>query len=168
MRPTKARYKYIIAKAKMLSRILNLNPPVDVNKILQSQQVRLEFILDLREPNVIKYRDDHIILLPPYGKDEEIRWVATKKFAHVYLGHFNLYPVQRIVFGSVIETLSDTELEVLDQEARVFALELLMPEDFVRKLVSYPVSDDQIRTLKQIFGVTTEILSERLKEVVFI
>lgn len=162
MRPTEIRHKYVMAKAKMLSRILNLTPPVDVNKLLQFQQVRLEFILDLCEPTVVKCGDDHIILLPPYEKDEEIRWVATKKFAHVYLGHFEIYPVQRIIFGSVIETLSDAELEILDREARVFASELLMPEDLVKKLVSYPVSDDQIRTLEQYFGLAAEIVLDRI------
>ena len=164
MRPIEARNKYIIAKARMLSRILNLSPPVNVNKLLQFRQVRLEFILDLCEPTVVKYGDDHIILIPPYEKDEEIRWVATKKFAHVYLGHFKIYPVQRIIFGSVIETLSDAELEILDQEVRIFASELLMPGDFVKNFINYPVSNDQIPMLEQYFGLAAEIVLDRLAE----
>jgi len=162
MKPTTVRYKYVVAKAKMLTRNLNLSPPVQVNRVIESQKLRLEYILDLHEPIIIKYEDEFIILLPPLDSEEQARWVTIEKFAHICLRHFEIYPVQRMIFSCTIETLSDPELEILNQEARVFALELLMPEELVQELIKDTNESNRINTLKNYFGVTSDIVAERL------
>lgn len=124
MRPTQVRYDYVMAKARALKRDWKPGTPAQLRRILKLHKIRLEFVLDLQRPYAIKYCDDYIIALPPLDSDEQIRLAFIKQFAHIYLGHFDIYQAQSMTNDRVFINLTDKELKILESETHIFAQEL--------------------------------------------
>lgn len=168
MRPTRARRKYAIAKAKMLRRALNLTgPPVPVEDVITSHGITIKYELELQEPIIVKSGDKYIILMSPFANENFDRLTLIKSFAHMYLRHFELYAINKIIFNHAVELLTESETFVLEQEAQIFAEEFLVPEEWLREAVQCPFTAEHFDYLRNTFKVPGEIILKRLKELKF-
>lgn len=168
MRPTRVRRRYAIAKAKMLRRALNLTgPPVPVEDVITSHGIIIKYELELQEPVIVKYGDKYIIFTAPIANENFDRLTLIKSFAHMYLEHFELYAVNKIIFDYPVELLTESEIFLLEQEAQVFAEEFLVPEEWLREAVQCPLTAEHFDYLRNTFKVPGEIILKRLKELKF-
>ncbi|MGB9803564.1 ImmA/IrrE family metallo-endopeptidase [Desulfofundulus sp.] len=166
MLPVAVRSAYARAKARALLKEMAIpGPPVPVEEILRRHNILWEYAFDLEAPTTVKYRGRYIILIPPSKSERRDRWSFGHEFAHVYLGHFKIYPVNRIVRGQAIDLLGEKEFYILDRECDIFVSELLMPKEWVYSAVKSPVlTMREVGELKDLFLVSWEAMLNRLDE----
>ncbi|WP_353928694.1 ImmA/IrrE family metallo-endopeptidase [Desulfofundulus kuznetsovii] len=166
MLPTSVRRGYARAKARMLLKELAIpGPPVPIEEILEQYKVLREYAFDLEAPTTVKFRGKYIIFIPPSGNEFRDRWSFAHEFAHIYLKHFEIYPVNRIVMGQAIDLLGEKELYILDRECDIFVSELLMPKEWMYNAIDSPVLNmREVGELKDLFQVSWEAMLNRLDE----
>lgn len=164
------RYKYVLAKARMLHRELSLpGPPVDIEAIIHSKGIQLTYFFTPNfDAGTIMYAGKYYIIIRPFSLTRN-RWSMAHEFAHIYLEHFKFEPqiitetneFSRI--GGMLE-LSPEEHRVLDREANVFARELLMPAGWVKSAIGNKINRNTIRHVRKLFDVSWEAAIIRLDE----
>lgn len=165
MRPKYIRRDFVIAKVNELRKTLGIvGPFFSIEQVIKSYGIELEHVLDLENPIAVRYDGRHIIFMTPTAVPERDRWSLVHEFSHIYLGHFEDYMVDRIIDGHNVDILTNRERYILEREADIFTTELLLPKEWVLKLVNYPLSLGQVGRLKNFFGVSWEAMFYRLEE----
>ena len=138
-------------------------PPVPVKKIILQENWEFSYFYNSQYPEfaneegftLLKGGIYHIYVNAelPSGRDN---FTYAHEIAHVVLRHHKNYE---------IKNLSDHENWILDREANIFAVNLLMTEEWIRNRIDkLPLSLADIGNLKNQFGVSWEAIINRLDE----
>lgn len=165
-RPTRVRYDYARAKARLVVSEFGLvGPPVDVEAIMKERGIFLfrhkpigpvNYSVTFRDPTANLYYVSIIISTP--GREN---WDKGHEFGHVELKHHEQYDVDTLDG----DRLTELERWILDREANIFARDLLMPAMWVRREAGGAVGFADIAPLADLFGVSWEAMLIRLDEV---
>lgn len=160
MTPQKIRYRYALAKARMLHRELGLSgPPVDIEGIVRSHGIKLGYHFTPGYSIAIRYGTRYVISvnITNPGRD---RWSMAHEFGHIHLNHFDDFQ------GDTPHKcfLSEQQHYFLDREADIFAKELLMPPMWVKRIAGARIGEDTIRRVREEFDVSWEAAIIRLDE----
>jgi len=160
--PRRVRHRYVLAKARMLHRELDLpGPPVNIEEVIRSQGIWLSYaLISNLDAMAMMHNGKHYIVIHPFSFDRD-RWSMSHELGHIHLGHFELEPQDN---SDRISAFSQDEHRVLDREANIFARELLMPARWVKAAVGGRVSGGTIRRIREEFGVSWEAAIIRLDE----
>ena len=160
MKPQRVRYRYVVAKARMLHRELALpGPPVDIESIVKSHGIKLGYHFDLEYSIVFKFKSRYVISIYVSNPGRD-RWSMAHEFAHIYLRHFEDFQMNTLHD----DFLTERDHYILDREADIFARELLMPPVWIKRAVGDRISADTIRRVRDEFDVSWEAAIIRLDE----
>lgn len=160
-RPTTVRVAYATKAAREVLRIFGVEePPVDARAILSAFAHVLELELGTEGNRTV---DASTVLCPEgyvtclHNPDDPYRaaFTCAHEAGHIFLKHFVEFDVK---------ALTRAEIAILDREANIFARELLMPEEWVRRHSNPPCLGDQLVRLKNMFYVSWDALIRRLEE----
>lgn len=157
MRPRTIREGIARAKARYLLREYNISRPPVYPEDLAEQigiQVRYHCVDDVDFSFSIKKNGEYFIFAYISSNQGRDRWSVAHELGHIVLGHYELYPVDTIMY----DRLTDRERYILDREADIFTEELLMPAEWIMK---YTLKDTKLREL---FKVSKEAMSIRLSK----
>jgi Zn-dependent peptidase ImmA (M78 family) len=165
LRPKYVRTDYAISKARALRKSCKIEgPSVNIEDVIRSSGIMLKYVFDLECPTAVRVDGRYMILIPPTNCEPYDYWSLGHEFGHIYLLHCETYPVDRIVMGTYVELLTHEEISILEQECDVFVSEFLMPEEWVHRLISYPVSEQVIKEMKNAFRVSLDDMIKRLDQ----
>ncbi len=88
-----------------------------------------------------------------HGRRVNFTW--AHEAGHIYLEHGRLYDCNN---------LTQYERRILDREADLFAVELLMPRAWVERFVAVPCGPVGLEQAGELFGVSEPALARRLAE----
>lgn len=169
MVPVVIRKDYAILKARKVAELISITgPPVPVVDIITSLGIRIRYDQRLEAPVTIKRKDQYIMLMPESGNGGRNRWSLCHEFAHIALGHYETYALDKVVGENLVQRLSEREIYILEREADIFTAEFLMRKNWLREFVVPPITWKQIGRLKDLFGVSWEAMIKRLEETGYI
>jgi len=154
------REKYIQAKAlSFLKKYKVKMPPVPLQLIVKSEGISAVYHFDKPElgsgVTVRKGNGEYFIGLSISGSQEWDTWNLAVQFGHIALGHFRLFDIDTMTENR----LSKTDRDVLNREAKIFAMEILMPDYlFTRVVKQYDK-----KSLSSVFFVPTKYISEKIR-----
>lgn len=157
MRPRTIRDDIARAKARYLLREYNIvRPPVYPEDLAEriGIQVRYHCVDDVDFSFSLKKDGEYFIFAYISSNQGRDRWSVAHELGHIVLGHYELYPVDTIMY----DRLTDRERYILDREADIFTEELLMPAEWIMK---YTLKETELREL---FKVSKEAMSIRLSK----
>lgn len=160
----KANYNTAKNKAtEILSENFVLTPPVDPFEL--AGNYGLKFSVAIFEDDTISgylnLSEKRIYLNANDPLPRQV-FTAAHEFGHFVLGH-------KISGGVDVlyrKAIGDHQNDQKEKEANAFAAELLVPEEFIvkqKKLLNHLSLDQQIAKLSQIFKVSKQVISYRLK-----
>ncbi|MCF8022637.1 MAG: ImmA/IrrE family metallo-endopeptidase [Clostridiales bacterium] len=113
--------KYIASKAKMLLRGNKVKiPPIPIENIVESTGVRIKHDYNLHKTYAVKYKNNYIILLSQNSSETHTRVELAKKLGYLHLQH----PLTK-------KNIAVGTGDCMEQEMEIFALELLIPDEFL-------------------------------------
>lgn len=157
MRPRTIRDDIARAKARYLLREYNISrPPVYPEDLAEriGIQVRYHCVDDVDFSFSLKKNGKYFIFAYISSNQGRDRWSVAHELGHIVLGHYELYPVDTIMY----DRLTDRERYILDREADIFTEELLMPAEWIMQR-KWKESD-----LRELFKVSKEAMSIRLNK----
>ncbi|MCL6558906.1 MAG: ImmA/IrrE family metallo-endopeptidase [Firmicutes bacterium] len=169
MKPVDIRREFVVRKAKRIVKLLSINgPPVPIESIIASLDIKIKHDNRLERPTSVRYKNQYAILMPLSDNEGHRRWSLCHEFAHITLGHYDTYTVDKIVDGNLVHSLSEREIYILEREADIFTAEFMMRKSWLKEFVKPPVTWKQIGQLKDLFGVSWEAMINRLEETGYI
>jgi len=138
-------------------------PPVPINTILGNYGIKsLEVDIDEAIAGLLDPDDKAIFV----NKRDSIK---KKTFTLAYeLGHFLLHAKQVEKDPDIAilyrKPIGSSEYTVVEKEAVTFAVSLLVPEEFLKDVISKHGKVATATVMSDIFGVTEEIVKYRMKE----
>jgi len=169
MMPVVIRKDYAISKARKVAELFSITgPPVPVVDIITSLDIKIRYDERLEAPVTVRRKGKYIMLMPESDNNGRDRWSLCHEFAHIVLGHYETYAVDRVIGGNLVQRLSEREIYILEREADIFTAEFLMRKNWLREFVAPPITWKQIGRLKDLFGVSWEAMINRLEETGYI
>ncbi len=163
MKPKKVRHHYVTQKAEQLYKEFNLkNPPFPIREILTAYNTEIHHV-EIKKPIIILHGNKYIIL--PGDTYFPNNWTLIQQFAHIYLGHFEEFTVDKLNRSLIEENLTNEEIDILTQEADLFAHEFLLPRKWVLNNLTSRPTENQINFAVKTAGVPREIIKERLRKI---
>lgn len=143
--------------ARGIIKNFNLNePPVDLYYIAEKLNCIIRYAKDF-PPTVDGMvlplaSGEYLVLINQYIKSVRKRFTLAHELGHVYLKHYLKYGLYKS---------KDSQKDIIERQADVFATELLMPKHWVRK---YYQKETDIESLANLFWVSKEAMTIRLRE----
>ncbi|NMA64473.1 MAG: ImmA/IrrE family metallo-endopeptidase [Syntrophomonadaceae bacterium] len=149
------------AALSLLKKYQISHPPVQVENIIRQEGVRIEHhdLEDVDYPVSFCQGEKYVISIPITGDNDWDRFFLAREFGNIILGHYRTYKIDTLEK----DVLRDSERAILENEAVLFAEELLLPSKWIGRYISLPLDMAQARKLKSVFGVPWSLVYSKLK-----
>lgn len=170
------RHRLIRETASKLIQTARINdPPVDLHKIADLYASSIIYHDRPSFSYTVKYRGLYFICLHRSGNAYRDRWSLAHEIGHIALNHFACLEAE-VLFsmkdsepedaGIQVQSdsarLSDEQRFVLEQEADLFAEEILLPRNLLQPYIVQNHSSDEISGLFMVSKEATQVLIGKL------